>query len=176
MSKYVIANYIRLSLEDAKYDSLSIPNQRLLLDCHIDSLDMTAVETLEFVDNGYSGTNFERPAVQELIDLVRLGKVDCIIVKDFSRFGRNIIETGYFLEMVFPLFHTRFIAVSDDFDSKDYVEDTGGMEVAFKYLMSEQYSKDLSRKIKSAKYSKMARGEYQGKICAYGYRKGAIRQ
>lgn len=126
----------------------------------------------EFVDNGFSGTNFERPAIQELLDLVRANKVDCIIVKDFSRFGRNSIETGYFIERVFPLFHTRFISVSDDFDSDRFKGDTGGMEVAFKYLINEYYSRDMSTKTRSAKYAKMERGEYQSKICPYGYRKG----
>ena len=172
MNKYVIAKYIRLSLEDAKTDSLSIPNQRLLLDGYIDSLELDDVETLDFVDNGYSGVNFERPGIQELLDLVRESKVNCIIVKDFSRFGRNIIETGYFIEMVFPLFGTRFISVSDGFDSNDYKEDTGGLQVAFKFLMHEYYSQDISRKEKSAKYAKMKRGEYQSEICHYGYRKG----
>jgi DNA invertase Pin-like site-specific DNA recombinase len=173
MSKYTIAKYIRLSIEDIKYDSLSISNQHLLLDRHIDSLDLEDAEILEFVDNGYSGVNFERPAVQELLDLVRQSKIDCIIVKDFSRFGRNSIETGYFIEMVFPLFRTRFISVSDDFDSADYKEDTGGMEVAFKFLMHEYYSQDMSRKEKAAKYAKMKRGEYISERCIYGYRKGA---
>jgi site-specific DNA recombinase len=173
MSRYVIAMYIRLSMEDVKTDSLSIPNQRLLLGRHIDTLEQNDVEVLEFVDNGYSGVNFERPAVQELLELVRQSKIDCIIVKDFSRFGRNSIETGYFIEQVFPLFHTRFISVSDNFDSNDYKEDTGGMAVAFKYLMHEYYSLDLSRKTKSAKYTKMRRGEYQSVVCCYGYKKGA---
>jgi DNA invertase Pin-like site-specific DNA recombinase len=124
-------------------------------------------------DNGHTGTNFERPGVQELLELVRQSKVDCILVKDFSRFGRNSIETGYFIERVFPLFRTRFIAVSDGFDSNDYKEDTGGMEIAFKYLMHEYYSLDLSKKEKSAKYTKFRSGEYQSKVCLYGYRKGA---
>lgn len=172
MSTYIVAMYIRLSLEDAKTDSLSIPNQRLLLQRHIATLEQENVEILEFVDNGYSGVNFERPAMQELLELVRQSKIQCIIVKDFSRFGRNMIETGYFLEKVFPLFRTRFISVSDGFDTKDYKEDTGGMTVAFKYLMHEYYSLDLSRKTKSAKYEKMRRGEYQSKVCCYGYRKG----
>ena len=91
---------------------------------------------MEFIDNGYSGTNFERPQVQKLIELVRANQIDCIIVKDFSRFGRNSIETGYFIERVFPLFHTRFISISDDFDSSKFKGDTGGMDVAFKYLIS----------------------------------------
>lgn len=121
-------------------------------------------EILEFIDNGYSGTNFERPKVQELIEMVRANKIDCIIVKDFSRFGRNSIETGYFIERVFPLFHTRFISINDNFDSDQHKGDTGGMDVAFKYLISEYYSRDMSIKTKSAKYAKMQRGEYQSNV------------
>ena len=151
MQKYVIALYIRLSLEDYKYDSMSIENQHLALNEFVSSMPESAnAEVLEFIDNGYSGTNFERPKVQELIEMVRANKIDCIIVKDFSRFGRNSIETGYFIERVFPLFHTRFISINDDFDSDQHKGDTGGMDVAFKYLISEYYSRDMSIKTKSA--------------------------
>ena len=174
MQKYVIALYIRLSIEDYKYDSLSIENQSLVLHEYAASLpEALNAEIMEFIDNGYSGTNFERPQVQKLIELVRANQIDCIIVKDFSRFGRNSIETGYFIERVFPLFHTRFISISDDFDSSKFKGDTGGMDMAFKYLISEYYSRDMSIKTKSAKYAKMQRGEYQSKICPYGYRKSA---
>lgn len=174
MQKYVIALYIRLSIEDYKYDSLSIENQSLVLHEYAASMpEALNAEITEFIDNGYSGTNFERPQVQKLIELVRANQIDCIIVKDFSRFGRNSIETGYFIERVFPLFHTRFISISDDFDSSKFKGDTGGMDVAFKYLISEYYSRDMSIKTKSAKYAKMQRGEYQSKICPYGYRKSA---
>lgn len=174
MQKYVIALYIRLSIEDYKYDSMSIENQRLVLNEYAAALpEALNSEVLEFIDNGYSGTNFERPQVQKLIEMVRENKIDCIIVKDFSRFGRNSIETGYFLERVFPLFHTRFISISDNYDSNNYKGDTGGMDVAFKYLISEYYSRDMSIKTKSAKYAKMQRGEYQSTICPYGYRKSA---
>ena len=174
MQKYVIALYIRLSIEDYKYDSLSIENQSLVLHEYAASMpEALNAEIMEFIDNGYSGTNFERPQVQKLIELVRANQIDCIIVKDFSRFGRNSIETGYFIERVFPLFHTRFISISDDFDSSKFKGDTGGMDVAFKYLISEYYSRDMSIKTKSAKYAKMQRGEYQSKICPYGYRKSA---
>ena len=174
MQKYVIALYIRLSIEDYKYDSMSIENQRLVLNEYAAALpEALNSEVLEFIDNGYSGTNFERPQVQKLIEMVRENRIDCIIVKDFSRFGRNSIETGYFLERVFPLYHTRFISVSDDYDSNNYKGDTGGMDVAFKYLISEYYSRDMSIKTKSAKYAKMQRGEYQSTICPYGYRKSA---
>ena len=174
MQKYIIALYIRLSLEDSKYDSLSIENQKLILNEFALSMpEAENAEISEFIDNGYSGTNFERPAIQELLELVRANKVDCIIVKDFSRFGRNSLETGYFIERVFPLFHTRFISISDDFDSDRFKGDTGGMEVAFKYLINEYYSRDMSVKTKSAKYTRMERGEYQSKICPYGYQKSA---
>ncbi len=174
MQSYVIALYIRLSIEDYKYDSLSIENQRLILHEYAVSLpEAEGAIILEFVDNGYSGANFERPQVQKLIGMVRENKINCIIVKDFSRFGRNSLETGFFIERVFPLFHTRFISVSDDFDSSRFKGDTGGMDVAFKYLISEYYSRDMSVKTRSAKYAKMERGEYQSKICPYGYRKGA---
>ena len=174
MRKYLIALYIRLSLEDSKTESMSIPNQRLILREKAMSLhEWENAEVMEFVDNGHSGMNFERPAVQELLEMVQAGKVDCIIVKDLSRFGRNSIETGYFIERVFPLYHTRFISVSDHFDTADYKGDTGGIDVAFKYLISECYSRDMSMKTKSAKYAKMRRGEYQSAICPYGYQKSA---
>ena len=87
-----IALYIRLSIEDSKVDSLSIENQKHLLHQYIDTMEEAGnAQVLEFIDNGYSGTNFERPSVQELLDLVRAGKINCIIVKDFSRFGRSSI-------------------------------------------------------------------------------------
>ena len=124
MQKYVIALYIRLSIEDYKYDGLSIENQSLVLHEYAASMpEALNAEIMEFIDNGYSGTNFERPQVQKLIELVRANQIDCIIVKDFSRFGRNSIETGYFIERVFPLFHTRFISISDDFDSSKFKGD-----------------------------------------------------
>lgn len=170
---YTIALYIRLSSEDSKVGSYSIEGQKRILHKYVENMEgISAPNVLEFVDNGYSGTNFERPAVQELLELVRSGGVNCIIVKDFTRFGRNAIEIGYFMEMVFPLYHIRFISLGDEFDSNDYHGDTGGVNVAFKYLIAEFYSRDLSVKYKSAKYVKFRRGEYQSVNCPYGYRKG----
>lgn len=173
MREYVIAKYIRLSIEDAVTESLSIPHQRRLLDEYIEGMDIHGATVLEFVDNGYTGTNYERPAVQELLTLVQSGGVDCILCKDFSRFGRNAVETGYFVDQVFPLYQTRFISVSDGFDSDDHKEDTGGIDIAFKHIIHEQYSRDLSIKVKSAKRQQMARGENIVKNAIYGYRKGA---
>jgi DNA invertase Pin-like site-specific DNA recombinase len=170
LDKPVIAKYIRLSLDEAHSDSFSIENQRLLLDQYMMDADMDGGEILEFVDNGYSGINFERPAVQELLELVREGKINCILVKDFSRFGRDALETGYFIERVFPLFRVRFIAASDGFDSFAHDGDTGGMEVSFKFLINEYYSRDLSVKIRSAKRGKALRGELVRKDCVFGYK------
>ncbi|MCL2222406.1 MAG: recombinase family protein [Oscillospiraceae bacterium] len=168
---FVIAKYIRLSLEDAKSDSMSIENQSLLIDMFIAGMEIAPTSVIEFVDNGHSGMNFERPAVQEMLELVRMGQINCIIVKDLSRFGREMIDTGYYLERVFPLYRVRLISVSDNYDSNDYEGSTGGLEVAFKHLIHEQYSLDLSRKIKAAKHSKALRGEFVTKNCVFGYKK-----
>ena len=168
---YVVAKYIRLSIEDAKTESMSIEHQNLILDSHIAGMNEPDIEVLEFVDNGFTGTNFERPAVQELLELVRAGTVNCIAVKDFSRFGRNMIEAGYFLQRVFPLFRVRFIAVSNGYDSADHEGDTGGLDIAFKLLLNERYSRDLSKKIKASKQAKALRGEYISKNCAFGFKK-----
>jgi DNA invertase Pin-like site-specific DNA recombinase len=163
-----IAKYIRLSIEDAKTDSLSIENQRQILDAHIADTFEYDAEVLEFVDNGYSGTNFERPRIQELLDMVRAGQIDCILVKDFSRFGRNIVETGYFIEQVFPLFRVRFIAVNDNYDSKA-CKNTGDLDAVFKYMCNELYSRDLSGKIRRAHEIKAKRGEWLSKNSPHGY-------
>ena len=170
MDKLIIAKYIRLSRDEAQSGSLSIENQRLQLDQFLSDNNMESGEVLEFVDNGFSGTNFERPAVQKLLELVREGKVACILVKDFSRFGRNAIETGYFIERVFPLFRVRFIAVDDGYDSYTGSDGSCGMEVAFKFLLNEQYSRDLSMKIHQAWRQKALRGERVSKGCVFGYK------
>ena len=171
MAEYIIAKYIRLSIEDSKTDSLSVENQRLMLDKRVEEMNIPGVKVLEFVDNGHSGMNFERPAVQELLELVQLGRVNCIMVKDFSRFGRSLTENGYYIERIFPLYRIRFIAVSDAFDSDKHEGGTGGLDVAFKFLIHEQYSRDLSRKISSAKRVKALRGECVIKNCAFGFKK-----
>ena len=168
----ITALYPRLSHEDElQGESNSISNQKRILETYAKQNGFTNLRW--YTDDGFSGANFQRPGFQAMLTDIEAGKVGTVIVKDFSRFGRNSIETGYFLERVFPLFHTRFISVSDDYDSNNYKGDTGGMDVAFKYLISEYYSRDMSIKTKSAKYAKMQRGEYQSTICPYGYRKSA---
>ena len=174
MSGYAIAKYIRLSLDDALTDSLSIPHQRLLLDGYIEELGLPNTEILEFVDNGYTGTNTERPGFKEMIELVRCGKINCIVTKDFSRFARNELESGYYIEQVFPLYRVRFIAIGDNFDSANYADGTGGIDVAFKFLMHEFHSKDLSKKVRSAKRALMERGEHIVAGAVHGYRKNSM--
>ena len=120
-----------------------------------------------FVDDGYSGTNYNRPDFQRLIGLVEEGKVAVIIVKDLSRLGRNYLQTGYYREVVFPEHDTRFIAINDNVDT--YGSDN---EFApFKEIMDEWYAKDCSRKTRSAYRTKALKGEYTGPHPAYGYRK-----
>ena len=172
LDNYVIAKYIRLSKDDAYSDSLSIQNQHLILDAHIEDLSLTDnITSINFVDNDYTGTNMDRPALQEMLELARGGGVNCIIVKDFSRFSRNILESGYYIEQVFPLYQIRFISVSDTYDSNDHMDNTGGLDIAFQFLKHEYYSQDLSKKIKSARRIQMARGEGKAGLPIYGYKK-----
>ena len=124
MDEQRIALYMRLSMEDKdmEEESNSILNQRLLLRRFV--LDnFTDVKTVveEFVDDGYSGTNFNRPSVKELLEDTKAEKIDCIIVKDFSRFSRDYIEMGAYLEQIFPFLGVRFISVNDHYDSNDHI-------------------------------------------------------
>ncbi len=136
MNEYVIAKYIRLSIEDGVTESMSIPSQHKLLDQHIEEVDIPNATVLEFVDNGYTGTMIERPAIQEMLELAQCGRINCIIIKDFSRFSRNVTDSSYLIDRIFPLYQIRFISVSDGFDSNDYKGDTGGIDVAFKYVLN----------------------------------------
>jgi DNA invertase Pin-like site-specific DNA recombinase len=171
MNEFVIAKYLRLSIDDAVSESMSIPHQRLMLDEFIDELAIPNTTVIEFEDNGYTGTNLDRPAAQEMLDLVRCGRVNCIVVKDFSRFSRDSMESGYYVEQVFPLYGVRFISVSDHYDSIDYTGGTGGLDVAFKFIMHEHYSRDLSKKVKSTLQIRMKNGENIVGDAIYGYRK-----
>lgn len=180
MNKNVsVAMYIRLSNEDAdiskndaKIESNSVSNQRdLLIDFISRHPDLADSNILEFCDDGYSGTNFERPAVQQLLTKVRQGEINCIVVKDFSRFGRNYLELGDYLEQVFPFLGVRFISVNDGYDSAKDNGVTAGLDIGLKNLIYDLYSKDLSKKVKTAKTAKMKKGEYIGSFAPFGYLK-----
>lgn len=169
-----IAAYLRLSREDdgSVQESNSISNQRLLLRGYIER-KFEDYEIAEFVDDGYSGTSMDRPAMQELLAAVRQKKVDCIIVKDFSRFARDYVETGSYIEQIFPFLGIRFISVNDHYDSEAAAQKTIGMNLAFKTLVNDLYSKDLSVKVTSSLHSKKERGIYCSGNCPFGYCKKA---
>lgn len=178
MSDKLLAMYIRLSLEDGdlrtstdKLESNSVSNQRkLLLDYYNSHPYLREYDIVEFCDDGYSGTNFERPNFKRMMGLVRQGEMQCILVKDLSRFGREYLEVGAYLELILPLFGTRFISANDAFDSNDYVGTTGGMELALRNLINGMYSKDLSVKVRSAIKTRNRRGKYWGGQTFYGYK------
>ena len=175
MENKKMAVYIRLSDEDGNVDgsikaeSNSVSAQRILIRDYIrrNFLDKTHIQ--EYVDDGFSGTNFSRPSFQRMMEDAKKGRISCIIVKDFSRFGRDHLETGNYLERIFPLLGIRFISVNDQFDSEDCVGMTGGMSVALKNIINSMYSRDLSQKVKSAMGTRAARGEYMGALVPYGY-------
>ena len=170
---YTVALYIRLSAEDENEgESNSIKNQRDLLTAFVkENADISGYTLLEFCDDGYSGVNFDRPNVKVMLDKVRRGKIHCIVVKDFSRFGRNHIEVGDYLEQVFPFLGVRFISVNDHYDSEKDYNSIGGIEVALRTLIYDLYSKDLSQKVKSSLTAKKKRGETTSSYAIYGYKK-----
>ena len=173
---FAIALYIRISNEDEDIgttkESNSVKNQRDLLNSFLDKhWELSRHKRIEFTDDGHSGTNFYRPAVSAMLDRVKSGDIKCIVVKDFSRFGRNYIEVGSFLEQILPFFGVRFLSVNDNFDSN--TRDADSIDVALKSLINDLYSKDLSIKSKDGLNSKKHRGEFAGAVPVYGYKKSA---
>lgn len=153
MSEYVIAKYLRLSLEDAdldpaeKEESNSISNQRRLIDDAISTkFASKTVKVIEFADDGRSGTNFDRPGVTKLLELAKQGKVNCIIVKDMSRLGRDYLKVGMYTEMIFPNADIRFIAINNGVDSANQAEND---MTPFINIFNEFYAKDTSCKIRA---------------------------
>ena len=168
----VIAIYMRLSQDDGDSDreSNSIVNQRHFLHSYVEK-HFENYDLLEFQDDGYTGANFLRPGVSELLEKVKNGKVDCIIVKDLSRFSRDYIEIGAYLEQIFPFAGVRFIAVNDGYDSDRFKGNVAGMDTSFKNLLNDLYCKDISVKVKSALKMKKESGIYANGSCTFGYRK-----
>lgn len=170
---YHTGGYIRLSVEDGgRPGADTIETQRELIRSYIDGQpDMERCDL--YCDNGRTGTNFDRPEFERLMDDVRSGKVDCIVVKDLSRFGRSYLETGNYLERIFPLLGVRFVAVNDGFDTLTAERTQDGYIVPLKNIMNAVYSKDISRKTRPPLTAKRQNGEFIGSWAAYGYRKCA---
>lgn len=172
MGKYHIAIYLRLSKEDDKLkkESNSIAMQRLLLQSYV-AENFEECELSEFCDDGYTGTNFERPGMQAMLKMVKSGEIDCILVKDFSRFARDYIELGSWLEQIFPFLGVRFISVNDHYDSCDFQGSIAGLDVNFKNLLYDLYSKDLSGKVRSSLAARKEKGQYISANSPFGYEK-----
>lgn len=162
------ALYTRLSWEDGdKPESDSIANQRALLESFAaQQPDLQVIG--QYSDDGYTGTNFQRPDFQRMIADIEAGKINCVIVKDLSRFGRDYINAGQYLERWFPEHGVRFLAVNDHIDSERGPYD---MLLPFKNVFNEQYARDISHKVKSAMQSKQRQGQFIGAFSSYGYRK-----
>ncbi|MCH5266317.1 MAG: recombinase family protein [Lachnospiraceae bacterium] len=174
-----IAVYMRLSKaagetacedEEIQTENGSISMQRILLRKYIRE-HFDSYQILEYQDDGFSGTNFNRPGVQNLLEDAKNEKFDCIVVKDFSRFGRDYIELGSYLEQIFPFLGIRFISVNDHYDSADCQGHTSDLDVNFKNLLYDMYSKDLSRKIKTALHARKESGKFVSGSEPFGYEK-----
>ena len=169
-----LAIYLRLSLEDTddKDESNSISSQRAMLHAYIRSdRELREKEVLEFCDDGYSGTSMERPGMQRLLKEVKDNQIGCVIVKDMSRFSRDYIELGTYMNQIFPFMGVRFIAVNDHYDSRDHAGSTTPIDTEFQTLLYDLYSKDISVKVKASFENKCASGEYVFGQAPFGYEK-----
>jgi len=163
--------YLRLSKEDDdKEESDSITNQKELIYEYLKSRDDIRIHEVR-VDDGYSGVNFERPAFQQMLEDIKAGKVNCIVTKDLSRFGRNHIEVGKYLEKIFPYLGVRFIAINDNYDSISSDMQTDNIIIPFKNLINDAYCRDISIKIRSNLEVKRKKGDFVGAFAPFGYRK-----
>lgn len=163
----ITALYCRLSQDDGNVgDSMSIQSQKAILEKF--AREMGKVAYSFYVDDGYSGTNFQRPSFQRMIADIEDGKIDTVITKDLSRLGRNYLESGAYIEVFFPQHHVRYIAVNDGVDS----EQSGGLDITpFKNILNEFYSRDISKKVKSGKHIRALEGKFMGTTAPFGYRK-----
>ena len=165
---FYTAVYIRLSREDGdKEESDSVGNQRKLLTEYVSKVENLIIYDV-YVDDGYTGTNFDRPSFKRMITDIEEGRVNCVVVKDLSRFGRDYIDTGRYLERVFPELGVRFISVSDGIDS---IRQAYDMLLPIKNIFNEQYARDISKKVQATVKSKQKAGEFIGSFTSYGYKK-----
>lgn len=163
--------YTRLSIEDEDDEEQnSIGNQKKIALDYLKDKDDIAV-TEYYVDNGYTGMNFSRPDFQRMMNDLRSGKINCVIVKDISRLGRHFVMTSEFVEKIFPMMGVRLICINDDYDSFDENCDSASLLLPFKMVMNDSYVKDISKKIRSSISAKMDSGEYlpSASSIPYGY-------
>lgn len=170
--------YIRISMEDQtnhtgeKAESNSITNQRRLLKDYIEeNPELRKYQVTELCDDGYSGTNLDRPGMKRLLDMIRKRLIGCIMVKDFSRFGRDYLMVSDYIDQIFPFMGIRFISVNDHYDSAACKGMTSGLDMAFRNMLYGYYSQDLSLKIKSAKQTRAENGKFLSPFAPLGYQK-----
>ena len=169
-----IAIYLRLSKEDefTKDESNSIANQRSVILSHIRShKEFYGMDVKEYSDDGYTGKNMNRPGMESLLKAVKDGCISCIIVKDLSRFSRDHIVLSQYMELIFPFMNIRFISLGDNYDSDKCEGGIGELDIAFKSLIYDFYSEDISIKVKSSLQVQRANGNYIASIAPYGYLK-----
>ena len=163
--------YVRLSHEDGdKEESNSVTGQKDLIRDYL-SRNPELRECGMKVDDGYTGSNFDRPAFQEMMAEVKAGKINCIVVKDLSRFGRDHLGVGEYIEKIFPFMGVRFIAINDNYDSLHSNVESDELIIPFKNLINEAYCRDTSIKIRSQLEIKRQRGDFIGSFAVFGYRK-----
>lgn len=172
----MIAAYKRISRsdgdlgKDGKDESNSIENQRELIERYLAiNKEFQDIPVLDFVDDGYTGSTFDRPAFQQMMDGVRSGKIDTIIVKDLSRFGRDYIGVGEYMEQIFPLLGIRLIAINDNYDSNKYQGMTMGLDVIVGNLVNTMYCRDAGKKLRSANQVKWRKGITTASAAPFGY-------
>ena len=170
LKHYIAGLYYRLSQEDERQgESVSIDNQRTMLRKYAEEHGFEIHD--EYIDDGVSGTTFQRPEVQRLLDDAKTGVINTIIVKDLSRFGRNYIEVGQYVDYVFPAFGIRFIAIQDNVDTEN--RDSGAMEMMpIMNVFNEWHAANTSKKIRAVRRSNALAGIYSAKKATYGYLKG----
>ena len=172
---FLTAMYLRLSRDDndvgrTKTESDSIGNQRALIRSYIsENPDMELYDI--YADDGYSGSNFDRPEFKRMIGDIEAGAVNCVIVKDLSRFGRDYIESGRFIQKIFPALGVRFIALTDHYDSFNADMGESGIVLPVKNFINDSYCRDISTKVKSQFAVKRKNGECIASFAVYGYRK-----
>lgn len=162
--------YVRLSVEDKHTHTASIETQQLIIARYLEqNPEIIVVQT--YIDNGATGTNFHRPGFQQMLSDIEAGLINCVIVKDLSRLGRNVIGTGYYIERYFPMQKVRFIAVNDRYDSSSPDNAHDGIIIPLRNMINEAYAMDIARKIKAQQRQAMKDGKYVGGRTPYGYLK-----
>ena len=168
---YIAGIYTRLSQERKedyrdKSNSLEMQEELCLREANEKGIKVLRV----YKDYEYSGTNFKRPAFLEMMEDIRVGRINCIIVKDMSRFGREYLEIANYIEKIFPFLEVRFISVNDNLDTKDGIKSDKSYEIAIKNIFNDLYAKDISKKVKASKEVKMKQGSFIGAMAPYGYK------